>query len=113
MQYDKFCTEVVQKRRVFTFTEDGELLVYPVHGNEVVPFWSSQARLEKIALAHPKYAKFELSEYSHTQFEQYLCQLESEGILVGVNWSGARLVGYNVPVNDLRASMSTRAASAV
>jgi hypothetical protein len=31
--------------------------------------------------------------------------LQSEGILVGVNWSGPKLTGFNVSVPDLRAAL--------
>ena len=39
-QYDKFREQVVVEERAFTFTDAGQLLVYPVAG-ETVPFWSS------------------------------------------------------------------------
>lgn len=112
LQYDRFCGELVETRRAYTFTNDGELLVFPVRGKEVVPFWSSRSRLERIVKAHAKYEKFQISEYSWEEFLSWLSQLESEGIAVGANWSGPRLTGYDVSVADLRAALKHRQGSA-
>ena len=108
LQYDKFCSEVAVKQRTYTFTSDDGLLVYPVSGTEVIPFWSSKSRLERIALAHEKYQKYEITEYSLGKFFELLSRFEADGIHVGVNWAGARLTGYNVPSSNLRASLNHR-----
>ena len=108
LNYSKFCSEAPRKGRVYTFTNCGELLVYPVQGKEVVPFWSSRSRLGKIVVALPKYQRYEITEYSWSEFEEWLNQLNDEGILVGVNWSGAKLTGFNVSVPDLRAAIEER-----
>ena len=105
LSYSKFCSEAPKRGRVYTFTNCGELLVYPVRGEEVVPFWSSRGRLEKITVALPKYQRFEITEYSWSEFEDWLSQLEEASILVGVNWAGAKLTGYNVSVPNLKAAM--------
>ncbi len=104
-QYSKFCSEVAQKRCVFTFTEQGGLLIYPVQGQEVLPFWSSRSRLEKIQASHPKYQRYQIAEYSWPEFESRLHQMEGDGIHAGVNWSGQRLTGYNVAAAELRAAL--------
>lgn len=104
-QYSKFCSEVAQKQCVFTFTEQGGLLIYPVQGQEVLPFWSSRSRLEKIQASHPKYQRYQISVYSWPEFESRLRQMEGDGIHAGVNWSGRRLTGYNVAAADLRAAL--------
>jgi hypothetical protein len=105
-QYAKFREQVVAEGRVFTFTEGGELLVYPVRGGETVPFWSSRARLEAIQRRLPKYQQWEITELSLAKFWACLAKLEQEGIQVGVNWSGSQLTGYNVPVVQLRAGLT-------
>jgi hypothetical protein len=110
-QYAKFNAEIAQTGRAFTFTNHGELLIYPVRGQEVVPFWSSRSRLEKIQIDHPKYQRHEIAEYSLAEFLSWLAQLEEERILVGVNWSGAKLTGYNVAVPELRPALEHQLAS--
>ena len=111
LQYDKFCSEVVAKKSVYTFTQRDELLIYPVHDTDVVPFWSSRTRLLSIAERNPKYTKYAVTVFSLEEFEGWLAQLEEQGMLVGINWSGERLTGYNVAVPDLRAAMKARGAS--
>jgi len=110
MHYARFCAEVVSKQRVYTFTDVEELLIYPIRGGEVVPFWSSHSRLLRIANAHPKYARHSISQYTMPEFDKWLIQLQDENLLVGVNWAGPRLVGFNVTVEELRASMQSRSA---
>ena len=105
VHYDKFREQVVTDERVFTLTDHGELLVYPIHSGETVPFWSSRSRLEVIQKRLPKYRQWEITELSLTEFWSRLRELENEGVQIGVNWSGERLMGYNVSVPDLRAGL--------
>jgi hypothetical protein len=106
MQAAKFYAHVVSDGMVYSFSSEGDLLIYPMRGQEVVPFWSSRSRLETIKKHHPKFRAFEFDE---TPFEAFyrdlLPRLEAEGLLVGINWSGPRLTGYNLPVADLRQNL--------
>lgn len=104
-QYDKFREQVVVEERVFTFTDGGELLVYPVRTGETVPFWSSRTRLETIQRRLPKYRQWQITEISLGEFWRRLDQLERERVQVGMNWSGDNLTGYNVAVADLRTGL--------
>jgi hypothetical protein len=101
-QYDKFKEQVVTEERVFTFTDAGELLVYPLPSGETVPFWSSRTRLETIQKKVPKYRRWQVTEMAFAEFWRRLDQLADERVHVGVNWSGESLTGYNVPVSELR-----------
>jgi len=102
-QASKFFEQVATEKLVFTFMEADEFLVFPVRGNEVVPFWSSRSRLKKVQAAHPKYNKYVATEMSLEEFlAKALPLFEEENIRVGVNWSGSRLVGYDEEVSDVR-----------
>lgn len=90
---------------MFTFTDEGELLVYPVSSGDVVPFWSSRTRLEAIQRRNRKYRQWQITELSLNAFWKGLDQLEAEGVMVGVTWSGEQLTGYTVTVADLRKGM--------
>ena len=79
--------------------------VYPVDGREVIPFWSSRRRIEAIQKSFPKYQGYEITEMSLADFLQWLPRLTEEGIHIGTNWSGKRLVGYDVSVQDLLAGL--------
>jgi hypothetical protein len=101
-QASKFYEQVVRESAVFTFIQDGSFLVYPVRGQEVVPFWSSKARLDKIQREHAKYRRFVCDEISLASFlEKTLPDLAAENIAIGINWSGERLTGYDVTVAEL------------
>ena len=107
-QYAQFCDQAVEHRKVFTFTNSGEYLVYPVGGNEVVPFWSSRDRLVSIQRTLTKYERHQIDEMELNEFLDWIPTLEGQGILIGVNWSGERLTGYNVSVADLIAALNHR-----
>ena len=106
LQARKFYEQVVAERRVYTFLADGSFLVFPVDRAEVVPFWSSASRLQRVQEHHAKYRAYETDEIPLADFlEKTLCQLETAKIRVGVNWSGERLTGYNLNVADLRRNL--------
>jgi len=99
----KFYEEATAERRVFTFLVDGSFLVFPVRGGEVVPFWSSLSRLQRVQESHEKYRRYTADEIPLSDFLlKTLPQLANEQIRVGVNWSGDRLTGYDLTVDDLR-----------
>jgi hypothetical protein len=104
-QYDKFREQAVVEERAFTFTDPGQLLVYPVARGEAVPFWSSRSRLETIQKRLPKYRQWQITELPLAELWRRLDKLERERVQVGVNWSGEHLTGYNVSVKDLRAGI--------
>jgi len=108
-QASQFYEQVSREAKVFTFTENQCFLVFVVDEKEVVPFWSSRSRVERIQKEHLKYRKYAIDEISLTDFlKKTLVQLEEESIHVGVNWSGKRLTGYDVSVEDLRQNLAYR-----
>jgi len=104
-QYTQFKEELVQDGKVFVFTKSGEYLVHPLPEREVMPCWSSRGRMEKLQASLPKYRAYEISEISLPEFLQWLPELEGEGIRIGTNWEGKRLVGHDVAVKDLLAGL--------
>lgn len=105
-QANIFYREVSSKKSAFTFLDDESFLVFPVAGQEVVPFWSTRSRVLLVQRNHPKYARFGISEVPLEEFlANTLPQLEEEGIRVGLNWSGQRLVGYDLSVVELRKNL--------
>ena len=105
-QASKFYEQAVLEGRVFTFTNAEEYLVFLIRDQDVVPFWSSRSRLESIRKIHPKYTNYSITEVPLSEFlQETLPLLESEGIHIGVNWSGKGLTGYDVSVHDLRRNL--------
>lgn len=106
-QASRFYEEVVTSRSVFTLLDDGSFLVFPVNGLEVVPFWSTESRVTIVQRNHPKYRPFACDKIDLDVFcDRTLRDLERENVHIGVNWSGARLTGYDVSVPDLLQNLS-------
>jgi Protein of unknown function (DUF2750) len=81
-------------------------VVLRLNGREVVPFWSSRSRIETVQKRHSKYATYRVSEISlGALIGEVLSQFDDEQIHVGVNWSGERLVGYDISAIDLRKNL--------
>ena len=104
-QYARFRREAVAKGRVYTFTHEGDYLVFRIGEHDVVPFWSSESRLRRVQAQHPKYAAYSIESMSLREFLDWLPEIREEGIHIGVNWSGSRLIGYDVSTEDLAAAL--------
>ena len=106
-QASAFYEQVARGGAVFTFTAEGDYLVFPVRGKEVVPFWSSRSRMLNVQKEHPKYAGYSISEESLADFlGSTMALFDKERICIGVNWSGAKLVGYDIEPEDLRRNIA-------
>jgi hypothetical protein len=98
-----FYADVAKNRVVFTFLDDDSFLVFRIGDAEVVPFWSTRSRMEKGRELHPKYAGYAVEEVPLSDFlGKTLSLLAEGGVRVGVNWSGARLSGFDISVDDAR-----------
>jgi Protein of unknown function (DUF2750) len=104
-QYDKFKQQVVADGLAWTFTEADDYLVFPVREGEAVPFWSSQSRLKKVCKYHPKYSRYQQVSLPLAEFLELLPRLQADKVSIGVNWSGERLVGYDVSADSLLAGL--------
>lgn len=102
----KFYEQTVCEGKVFTFESPGGLLVFPIRDVEVVPFWSSRSRLERIQATMPQYSDYTIQEKSFDEFyNDTLPWLEEQNIHIGVNWSGTRLTGCDLSVSELRTNL--------
>lgn len=102
-----FYADVAKHRMVYALSDDGGFPVLRVGGSDVVPFWSSRSRVETVLQRHTKYAAFGIEEIPLADFlVRTLSLLADEAIRVGVNWSGPRLTGYDISVDDVRRNIS-------
>jgi hypothetical protein len=105
-QASKFYEQVAKQKVLFTLEDDGNYLVFPINGKHVVPYWSSRTRVQKVIQEHPKFGKFAIGETSLEEFfEKTLPQFREEKIHIGVNWSGARLTGYDLSPEELATNL--------
>ena len=97
-QAHAFYRDVAKTKTVWTIKDAGG---YPApvtsSGKRSQPFWSTRSRIERIKKAAPDYAEFEPVEISWDDFrDNWLTKLEQDGLLVGVNWSGKNVTGYDL-----------------
>ncbi len=104
-QYDKFKKQIIKEGKVYSFTQDDEYLVYPMADKEVIPFWSSKDRLQQIQERYPKYQGYAITELTFDEFYKWLPTLKDDNVSIGVNWSGERLIGYDVDADELVKSL--------
>jgi len=98
-QAAKFYREVAENDVMWTLRDKGG---YPApktsSGKRAVPFWSSKSRVEKIIASVPAYKGFWPERVTYNKFIHYWVEtLSRSNELVGVNWSGKRATGYDLP----------------
>jgi hypothetical protein len=99
-----FRREAARERRVFSI-RDGEGLPAPVgeDGRRTVPFWSRPTRAGRVVEQVGAYRGFEVVGFDVDEWlGGWLGRLEADGMLVGVNWSGARATGFDVAPAQVR-----------
>lgn len=98
-----FYREVAERASVWTI-RDGGGFPQPLGSDRVrvQPFWSLRSRAERVVNTVPAYAGFDIVEITWLEFEaRWVPGLTRDGVLVGVNWSGPRATGYDVPPEDV------------
>lgn len=106
-----FYKQVADLGAVWTIRDEGG---YPApvnrDGFRAQPFWSSRSRAEKIIASVHAYKNFLPVEITLEAFlGRWLPGLEEDGILVGVNWSGGRATGYDIPPSQVAANLRSAA----
>ena len=78
-----------------------------------MPFWSSRSRVEKVIESFPAYRGFEPVEVAWSDFVvNWVPGLTRDGLVVGVNWSGPRVVGYDIEPEQLLKNVNAVMANA-
>ncbi len=99
-----FYSDVAKNGKVYSLRDkDGFPAPKGDGGRRSMPFWSTRSRVEKIIATIPAYSKFELVELDWQIFsENWLTGLDKDGLLIGINWSGDKATGYDVPPLSVR-----------
>lgn len=75
-------------------------------GKRAVPFWSSKSRVESIIANVPAYKGFWPEKVTYNRFIHHWVEtLSRSAQLVGVNWSGKRATGYDLPAEFVERSI--------
>lgn len=98
-----FYRDVARTRTVWTVCDEGGFPApKTTSGHRAQPFWSSRSRAERIINTVPAYGGFEPYEVSWADFcSSWVPELLEAKLLVGVNWSGPRVVGYDMEPDRL------------
>nr|WP_127504463.1 DUF2750 domain-containing protein [Actinoplanes solisilvae] len=99
-----FRREAGQEGRVFSI-RDGAGLPAPVgeDGRRTVPFWSKPTRAGRVVDQVAAYRGFEVVSVDVDEWlGTWLGRLEADRMLVGVNWSGIRATGFDLPAAQVR-----------
>lgn len=108
-QYTVFYKEVSKSGNVFSIKDAGG---FPAPYNTLdkeraMPFWSLRSRAQKVIDSVPAYKDFEPVEITLQEFkEKWLPGLKTDGLLVGINWSGESATGYDLQPEEVLSSLS-------
>lgn len=103
-----FYAEALEAGAVWGVEDDAGLPVVPVDDRRVVPFWTSESRVQHIVATVPEYAQFEIFRVSLDLWRaEWLPGMTKDGVNVGVNWSGNPPLGLDVAPADVETSLTT------
>jgi hypothetical protein len=107
---DAFFQEVLREGQVWAIRDEGGIPApWGTDGVRAMPFWSLASRAEKIIGTVDTYAGFETVGIPLGEWRsRWLPGLERDGLLLGLNWSGARATGYDVEPASVMASLAAR-----
>jgi hypothetical protein len=104
-----FYREVAAKRVLWTIRDDnGFPAPMTSSGRRAQPFWSTRSRVERVIKSAAAYADFEPHEVSWEDFcNKWVPTLTGGAFLVGVNWSGKNVVGYDIEPEQVQQSVQS------
>jgi hypothetical protein len=102
-QAHTFFREVAETGDVWSLGDGQSMfVVLSESGARVFPLWSSRRRAQRIVDTNRGYASCKVLGSSWSNFlDNWVAILERDGILVGVNWTGAHASGFEMPVKLL------------
>jgi hypothetical protein len=109
-QASAFYREVAEHGVLWTMqSSEGIPLVKNGAGQDVIGFWSLKSRVQKVIDTVPKYSNDVPVEISWDDFVKGMgADMRKKGVLVGVNWSGKGMQGYDIEVERLIANVQAQ-----
>lgn len=105
-----FFAEVIEHGEVFTVEDEGGV---PAPRNRsglrAMPFWSRESRARRVIETVPAYSAFVPVRLTLSEFrELWIPDLSSNGMQIGVNWSGEGATGYDLMPAEVLAGLDAR-----
>jgi hypothetical protein len=109
-QADAFYKEALAAATVWT-VRDASGIPAPDNGDghRAMPFWSKESRAEIVLATVAAYSGFATQSVPLAEWrERWLPGLTKDGVLVGLNWSGASATGFDLPPAEVEANLAAR-----
>jgi hypothetical protein len=105
-----FFDEIIREGQVWTIRDsEGIPAPYGSDGKRAMPFWSLASRAETVINSVSAYAEFTTVAIPLIEWRsRWIEGLERDGLLVGLNWSGARATGFDVEPRAALAALVAR-----
>jgi hypothetical protein len=101
-QADAFYREVLRTGQVWAIRDEGGFPAPQTPEGRAMPFWSAHSRAVKVIENVDAYHGFEPVQLTLDEWRaRWLPGLAEDGLRVGLNWSGARAVGYDFDPRDV------------
>ena len=108
-QAEAFYKEVLRRRQVWAIRDEGGFPAPQTPEGRAMPFWSARSRAVKVIENVDAYNGFEPVQLALDAWRsRWLPGLAEDGIRVGLNWSGARAIGYDLDPRDVERSLAAR-----
>jgi Protein of unknown function (DUF2750) len=93
-----FRREATREGRVYAIRDAGGFPApADAAGNRAVPFWSKSTRAQRVVAHVIAYRELEVVEVAVADWlSDWMASLERDGLMVGVNWAGARATGFDL-----------------
>ena len=97
-QAHQFYRDVAKNRELWTVRKGDIFAKIPLRDGKIAtPVWSSLSRIERVIQSIPVYAGSQPVRITFEDFvRDWIPQIRQEGGLLGVNWSGPSLRGFNI-----------------
>jgi hypothetical protein len=108
-QAKAFYQEVAQNKKLWT-VKDTSGFPAPKNGEgkRVQPFWSSLSRVQRVITTVPAYSSFEPYAIDWDEFAfSWVTYLIENRLLVGINWSGRRAIGYDLEPAEVKEAVES------
>jgi len=108
-QADAFFREVIDEGAVWAIRdEQGFPAPVGTDGRRAMPFWSLRSRAEAVIASADAYRTFVPDRIALMAWRrEWLPGLSRDGLDVGLNWSGDRVTGYDVPADSVEARLAS------